>query len=84
MDGLDLLVLAIIEWCDINTYPPKYDKYSIEDCSEEIANCAIDNKGKVVGESQLRICSEQGRLLLKKIDPKSRLLVNNSKNRSNK
>ena len=81
MDPLDLLILAIVEWCDANTFPPKYTKFSIEDCAEEIANCAIDNKGKVVDEVQLRVCSERGRLLLRKIDTSKRLLTYDFKRR---
>lgn len=85
MDPLDLLVLAVIEWCDVNTFPPRYTKYSMEDCAEEITNCAIDSRGKVVGEAQLKICSEQGRLLLRKIGPSKKLLVYDTKvNRGNK
>ena len=31
MDGIDLLVLAIIHWCDVDTFPARYTKASKED-----------------------------------------------------
>mgnify|MGYP007009321978 FL=1 len=79
MDGIDLLVLAIIQWCDVDTFPARYTKVSKEDCAEEIANCGIDDKGKVASDARLRICSEQGRLLLRRVEPKNLLVKRSEK-----
>jgi len=57
----EILILVILNWCQ----DPKYTKDSVEDCSVSIANCAIDNKGKII-EDQVRMikCRLEGQNLL--------------------
>lgn len=64
IDRIDVLVVAIIEWCGGNIKPSIYTKNSIEDCGEEIANCAIDSKAQVVEDKKLKECSIRGKKLL--------------------
>lgn len=69
IDRIDILVAAIIEWCDGKADPPIYTKDSIEDCALEITNCAINGMGKVISDdNELKKCSRKGQKLLIKID----------------
>ena len=69
---IDLLVVAITNWCGINDYPQIYTKESMEDCAVVIANCGIGSNGDIVDKHTLAKCRIKGTDLLVTLSSKKK------------